>query len=314
VLVVALIVIGGAVFGGYKFLTRNSLKPPTVASGNSGGGTGQVGLPVPLGNGSTTPPVTGRDGTSTNTDRGSTTIGPHDPSRDHGPTVTRGDQGADLAEQRATELMEDGNFAAAVKEFDRAIATNTNNPLLYQGRAIAKTWTGDLAGAIADYRSLEQLSPRNLEARISRLQLMIATGSHQAALPEAVQTANANPNNCDALVTLGQAQNLCGQVGESQQTFARAAKLDPDAAQRIYDSGFAHLQAGLNQLALIEFIAVAWMDGRYAGAYYGIGRCRVAMGHPPAAIEAYEVYLKYDQRTEYAEHARSEIARLRSGR
>jgi Flp pilus assembly protein TadD len=71
----------------------------------------------------------------------------------------------EIISNRLNLLLRSGRFREAVEDLDYLISGNPGNADLYYNRAVAKTGSGDIMGAVSDYEKVLQLNPRDQAAR-----------------------------------------------------------------------------------------------------------------------------------------------------
>ena len=97
---------------------------------------------------------------------------------------------------------------------------------------------GDLDKAIAEYGSLHQNHPRDLQVKKNYVQLLILKGRLDEARNLNDEVLKANANDTEALVYRGQIQVRDGHARDAAETLENALKNDPD-------NGVAHYHLGI---------------------------------------------------------------------
>ena len=149
-----------------------------------------------------------------------------------------------------TALTKSRQAEAAVKEADAFIKDNTPSSTLLAQRGYSRRATGDLPGAIADFRAA--LAQPALEpAQVKRLKLALAEaeranerGGSLVAAPQATPLQQALNSGYDALKV--------GQLDEAVRAAREAHSLDPKAEEPILLLLTALLRQGCKAEALAE--------------------------------------------------------------
>ena len=216
---------------------------------------------------------------------------------------------------QAEKLSTAGRYVEAVTLLDRVLAQEPANRLALWQRGVARTWTGDLRGSLADLDALLALDSANQEIRRVRTVTALALGHDlPGARAAAAELLRAQPNNAQVLLVAGQAELTAGNTTVAQQHFARATTADPQLVTGVYQQAGQFLQAGVPQMAYLQFIAVVWSSPNFAGGHYGAGMSAARLGFNPQAIQSLERFLLLDPNSSFATTARQEIERLRRAR
>lgn len=104
------------------------------------------------------------------------------------------DTGAALSQQGLAKA-ENGDYQAAIRDFDQVIQRNPNLAAAYFHRALFRRKLGDEAGAIADYGQVLRLSPDNGLAYNNRCAAQIQLKQYSLALADCDQAVRLQPQN-----------------------------------------------------------------------------------------------------------------------
>ena len=97
--------------------------------------------------------------------------------------------------------------------------------------SLAETLTasGDLAGAIEQYRQVLALKPGYIAARASRWRRLLAkSGDAPAALTELRMIVQAEPQNAAVLEQIGDVESAAGHAAEARQAYTSALQATDD--------------------------------------------------------------------------------------
>ena len=85
---------------------------------------------------------------------------------------------------RGIAKTEQGDYAGAIADYDRAIALDPDGAAAYHNRGVTKAEQGDYAGAIADYDRAIVLDPDDLAAHQDRAVAKTGLGDHAGAIAD----------------------------------------------------------------------------------------------------------------------------------
>lgn len=174
---------------------------------------------------------------------------------------------------RGYDATASGNYAAAIKQFDQAIAIDAKLAEAYFGRGLAYDASRQFDRAIKD---------------------------HQQAI-------SLNPKYAMAYFGLGLAYHDKGQNERAIEAYNKAIELDPRYAQALYDRGVAY--AALRQVdpAIADFSAAIDIQPNYAKALFMRGLAYQASSKPDQALADLEAAIRADPKLEAAIKARDEL-------
>ena len=152
---------------------------------------------------------------------------------------------------RGLEKALAGDFAGAVREFDRVLRINPQLVEAYYKRGRCRFELGDRTGAIADYNQALQLQPERTEIYLSRGLTKLALKDNAGALADAEQSLKLNNNLAAAYSLQGTALRRLGNLAEAIASFKQAANIylaekDKQNCQRCIDS-ITEIQAEQNR-------------------------------------------------------------------
>jgi tetratricopeptide (TPR) repeat protein len=144
--------------------------------------------------------------------------------------------------------------------YSAILATNPTDVRALLGRATARSWQGNRAGARADFNAVLADQPANLEA----------------------------------LIGLGYDLAWGGDLGKAADTFQRALTVAPEDISAQKGLAFTRLWAGDPPAALQLFEAVSSQHPGDGEALRGIGQAHLAMDHASRAEDAFQGALSVD--------------------
>jgi hypothetical protein len=178
-------------------------------------------------------------------------------------------------------------------------------------RASQRIWSNDLRGALADLKMIVLGTDSNdSEMRGDRTTLELLVGDPRVGLAEAEALLKVWPNAPNIWVLHGQAL-IWNRNPAGVESLKRAMQLDPNVVNARYADAEKFLTARVPMIAYLHFTTVLNMNPNMAGAHYGLGIACSQLGYNAMAIREFELYLRYDSTSGYAQSARQELQRLR---
>ena len=152
---------------------------------------------------------------------------------------------------RGVEYYNNGQYLAAIDEFNAAVRAAPTSAVAYNNRAIARVRAGDLTGALEDYTRAIALAPYDAELYFNRGNAYVAAGQYHRALADFDRAVQVSPAYARAWFNRGTVYSLLGQPDAAMQNWRYAidAETDPwaKAAMRRsagLDAAYAAVPAG----------------------------------------------------------------------
>ena len=139
-------------------------------------------------------------------------------------------------------LADQGNPAAAIEHYTRAIELATTFPEAYYNRAIAFQATSDTARALADYTQAITLNPAEARSYNNRGNLFAADGQFDPALRDFTQAIALDGAYTDAFANRGRVYLATGKLREAVEDYSKAIATKPDFAAAYHDRAVVFLQ------------------------------------------------------------------------
>jgi tetratricopeptide (TPR) repeat protein/V8-like Glu-specific endopeptidase len=163
-----------------------------------------------------------------------------------------------------------GNYAQAIKILDVAIATKpTDNA--YGLRAVARSKTADVAGAIADYTTAIKLAPYSSFYYGMRSGIYAEQKNYPAALADLNKALQIDPKNFAYYLNRASVRSKAKQGAGSIQDYTQAIKLNQNSALRgiLFSArGTEYLGQDNYEAAVTDFSTVLQANSRDATALY----------------------------------------------
>ncbi len=145
---------------------------------------------------------------------------------------------------RAAALSEKGQYAAAIPEWQRALALNPDDDRAQTSLGAALASTGRPGDAIAHFEKAVAVNPDYDDAQSGLGAALMASGRVAEAIPQYEKALELNPENTEALANLGAALARTGRLNEAIVRLERAVALDPEYLGARANLGGALLQKG----------------------------------------------------------------------
>jgi len=199
------------------------------------------------------------------------------------------------------------NRAAAA---DQVSATSGPEPNLE--RLSQFLWSNQLNEALQEVRRLSQTYPNHAAVGSARVGLELLFNNMKDAKVLADRLYGLHPNHLGILIGRGQVALWSGDPQTARQMFDRVLAVDPATAANCYNQAVQFFDRRCYQAAYQQFVTVAAMSPNqlWMSRYY-LGVCEEQFGRAEAAIAQYQAFLQQNPPADWANAARSNIARLR---
>lgn len=134
---------------------------------------------------------------------------------------------------KAQALAKSGETAAALDEFNRAVALDPYNAQALYGRALLYQSNNEHDFAIADFGAASGLNPQKAEPLLGRAVSYLAIGKVKKAVADLDEASEADPHNAQVWTIRGQAYERLGDKTKAAASYNKAVSLRPrdDAAR-----------------------------------------------------------------------------------
>ena len=134
---------------------------------------------------------------------------------------------------KAQALAKSGDTAAALDEFNRAVALDPYNAQALYGRALVYQGNNEHDSAIADFGAASGLNPQKVEPLLGRAISYLAIGKVKEAAADLDEASEADPHNAQVWTARGQAYERLGDKTKAAASYTKAVSLRPrdDAAR-----------------------------------------------------------------------------------
>ncbi|MEK6236245.1 MAG: tetratricopeptide repeat protein [Planctomycetales bacterium] len=126
----------------------------------------------------------------------------------------------------ASSLIRTGRSSEAIPILDSIVASDPACLWALEERGRAKSFTGDHAGAVADFTQLIELSPDNPKGFTSRADVHQSVGNLKEAIQDYSKAISLNPEHTFAYIQRGRLKVLSGDLHGAITDFSAAIKYD----------------------------------------------------------------------------------------
>ncbi len=156
-----------------------------------------------------------------------------------------------LSQARSLQLQ--GNYDAALAEFERAIETNPRLTLAYMGAADIYRQRGDYNAAQTKYAQAASIEPRNFNANYMNGLMLHLLNKLSEAVRAYLQALSVRPDDFNANLNVATAYLQLGEPQESLSFGQRAVQLNPKDAAARTNLGAVYAALNRHEEAVIEY-------------------------------------------------------------
>jgi Flp pilus assembly protein TadD len=156
---------------------------------------------------------------------------------------------------------------AAVKEYTKAIESNSKDALAYHNRAIAYFRLGKYRQAVDDFTNAIKLDPKNATVYYNRAIAYGALGEPKQAIEDGTKAVQLNGKDVNAYLNRGIDYMALGDGDRAVKDLNTAIEFSPQDAAAYYARGVAYHKIGSKALALKDFKKAAQMGHKKAEQY-----------------------------------------------
>jgi protein O-GlcNAc transferase len=185
-----------------------------------------------------------------------------------------------------------GAYEQAIGRFERSLAANPRQAVVYANLGGALVMLQRSAEAIAHCERALALQPGFLDAHYSRGCAFLALGRHREAVADFDRVLQAAPAHVPALMNRGNALHRLGSLPEALAGFDRVLALKPGDAGALYNRGNALRDLGRYEEALDSYERVLALGARSADLDNNRGNVLRRLRRYGAALDAYQASLQ----------------------
>ena len=184
--------------------------------------------------------------------------------------------------RRANAWLVEEEPAAAVSDFNRAIAFDANNASALAGRAKAHSILGEHDLAAADWSRVTEIKPADEAAFLGRGASRLAIGRTSEALADYSRAIDLNPSNRDAYLGRASVYDTLNDHDDALAEFAAALKVDPAYVPAHLARAQAAERWGKVKMAIESYSDVLRYNGVHITARNAL--FRLGTSYPPSQV------------------------------
>lgn len=240
--------------------------------------------------------------------------------------------------KQALDLQQSGQHHEALPIFEKALATDPDNPEMRFAYAVSLHNDKQLDKAIQEYQAVAAQAPGNAE-----YQYYLATALHQKgnlaaarkAYQESLRLKPDYPEAAEGLGLINQQESntlletAVAAYGRADykkvlETTDAALKKSPENATAYYYQGLAYTASGKGSLAVQSYRSALRYDPSFTDGYYALGVALDQQNDKPGAQEAYQKFVELSESAlggdtataepnEYLKYAKDRLTALKAG-
>jgi len=173
---------------------------------------------------------------------------------------------ADARYDLGTMMVQQRDFANALEQFNLALQTKPQDPLIWNGRGLARAHLGRIDEAISDYRHALSLNPNYGYAFVNLGAALLAQEKYDEAIEICEKALRLRQDNAETHAELAAALWNRGRIDESILHGRKAVELNPDLLDAQFNLGWALLKNGNYDEAISHFEYVLRLDPEHQAA------------------------------------------------
>ncbi len=186
---------------------------------------------------------------------------------------------------RGLYYQEVGKKTAALKEYEKAIGMNPENPQPFMNRATLKIEEGDLQTALNDYNQALSIQPESYEALGARGSVYARMGKLAEAEADFLKALSISEFSIDALLNLGKLNMDRGDFKEAADYYQKYLNFYPENAKIQYVKGFLEEKLGNPSTCIHHLDISLGINPSDGEVYMARSRCHSLNGNKGAALQ-----------------------------
>ncbi len=195
---------------------------------------------------------------------------------------------------RGAANFSQGNYRAALDDFNKVINVNSDNANAYVSRGLVRDNLKDYQGAISDYDKALKIDPNFAIAYFNRGVVRYKLKDYQGAISDYDKALKIAPNFAIAYAGRGLTRYNLKDYQGAISDYDKALKIDPNYALAYNNRGAARDKLKDYQGAISDYDKALKIDPNFAMAYIGRGNVRIDLKDYQGAISDYDKALKID--------------------
>jgi serine/threonine protein kinase/Tfp pilus assembly protein PilF len=170
--------------------------------------------------------------------------------------------------RRAEAHREREDYDKAVQDATRAIQLDPQSAAAYTERGFAYIEKKSFDLAFADFGEALRLDPSCVEALYHRAEAFYLTEDYERALTDLNDAMRLRPGDARFHDFRGQVYLASDQTHLAAADFTEAVRLDPNFDEAYCHRGLAYTEKGNDEQAVVDFTQAIQLDGNFGVAYY----------------------------------------------
>ena len=209
--------------------------------------------------------------------------------------------------QSGNKYFQQGNYTAAIEDYDRAINLNPEYAIAYYNRGNAKYKLEQYEAAITNYDKAINLNPGFAEAYLNRGSAKNKLGQYEAAITDYDKAINFSPGFAEAYNNRGSAKDKLGQYEATIIDYDKAISLNPEDATAYYNRGFVKYNLEQYEAAITDYDEAINLNPGFIEAYNNRGGAKGKLGQYEAAITDYDKVISLNPENATAYYNRGNV-------
>lgn len=181
-----------------------------------------------------------------------------------------------------------GNYKEAIRDYNKAIRKNSENPDYYYGRARSYEQLGEIKEAIKDYSKAIELDRNFMKALIRRAQLYRETAQLSAAVADYSVILTHPDYAADFYAERAEVKRLMGDLSGALEDYNEAIRFQPEKAEGYYGKGVVLKQQNKFGEAVESFTLAIQQDPEHVNSFYQRGMAYSTLEEPEKASEDFQ--------------------------
>lgn len=197
---------------------------------------------------------------------------------------------------KGKQLLERGDFAAAVEEFRTASSLMPSNAVAWNYLGVALHQSGQVSNALFAYSQALRFDRELLEVRFNMGCLRLDAGEAEAAKADLFSYTSRRPNDGIAWTKLGTAQLQTREIGLAEKSFREALRVDSRDVIALNGLGMAAAQRVRWKDAAEFFAAALKLQPDFRPALLNSANALMQTGDRSGALTKYRAFLALQPR------------------
>jgi tetratricopeptide (TPR) repeat protein len=187
--------------------------------------------------------------------------------------------------ERGNVQLDQGDNAAAIADYTKALTLDSTNARAFNNRALAYVALGQADQALADYAEAIKVDPSYVRAYQNRLRLLEQRGDLKGMAADYDRLAQLDSKNAaDHRYRQGSALHGLRDFAGARMAYDAALAADGQHVDVLYERALLSFAEGQPAGAIADLDHALRLSPRAANAYYARGQAREALGDHAAAI------------------------------